>query len=97
MKPFQVVPLCIYIPDAVPPPEYDEADSGSRKSNKKVFHEEMVLQWIVAHPSHTRPLVLKNAWFFFEILVSPHTPAYAHLTHTPTHTDQEYGQLPEPQ
>ena len=29
----------------------------------------MVLQWIVVHPS-SRPLVLKNAWFFFELLVS---------------------------
>ena len=33
------------------------------------FHEEMVLQWIVIHPS-SRPLLLKNAWFFFELLVS---------------------------
>ena len=27
------------------------------------------MQWIVVHPS-SRPLVLRNAWFFFEILVS---------------------------
>ena len=33
------------------------------------FHEEMVLQWIVVHPL-TKPLVLKNSWFFFEVLVS---------------------------
>ena len=37
--------------------------------NSQLFHEELVLQWIVVHPS-SRPLVLKNAWFFFEILVS---------------------------
>ena len=35
----------------------------------QLFHEEMVLQWIVIHPL-SRPLVLKNAWFFFELLVS---------------------------
>lgn len=29
----------------------------------------MVLQWIVVHPL-TKPLVLKNSWFFFEVLVS---------------------------
>ena len=34
----------------------------------KLFHEEMVLQWIVVHPL-SKPLVLKNAWFFFEVLV----------------------------
>ena len=28
----------------------------------------MVLQWIVVHPL-SKPLVLKNAWFFFEVLV----------------------------
>ena len=37
--------------------------------NSQLFHEELVLQWIVVHPS-SRPLVLRNAWFFFEILVS---------------------------
>lgn len=34
----------------------------------QLFHEEMVLQWIVVHPL-SKPLVLKNAWFFFEVLV----------------------------
>ena len=34
----------------------------------QLFHEELVLQWIVVHPL-SKPLVLKNAWFFFEILV----------------------------
>ena len=37
--------------------------------NSQLFHEELVLQWIVVHPS-SRPLVLRNAWFFFEILVN---------------------------
>ena len=34
----------------------------------QLFHEEMVLQWILVHPL-SKPLVLKNAWFFFEVLV----------------------------
>ena len=42
---------------------------GSASSLQKVFHEELVLQWIVAHPQ-LRVLVLGNAWFFFELLVS---------------------------
>jgi len=52
--------------------EYEEIDSGIRMrgNTKKLFHEELVLQWIVSHPSHTRPLALRNAWFFFELLVS---------------------------
>ena len=37
--------------------------------NSQLFHEELVLQWIVVHPS-SQPLVLRNAWFFFEILVN---------------------------
>ena len=41
--------------------------SGS-SSLQKVFHEELVLQWIVSHPN-LRMLVLNNAWFFFELLV----------------------------
>lgn len=28
----------------------------------------MVLQWIVVHPL-SKPQILKNAWFFFEVLV----------------------------
>ena len=41
--------------------------SGS-SSLQKVFHEEVVLQWIVSHPN-LRMLVLSNAWWFFELLV----------------------------
>ena len=37
-------------------------------SLQKVFHEELVLQWIVSHPN-LRVLILSNAWFFFELLV----------------------------
>ena len=76
----------------------------------QLFHEELVLQWIVAHPTTTRPLVLKNAWFFFEILVSSTitpshyytiTPSHCHTSHPHTVTphiltDQEHGRPPQP-
>lgn len=72
--------------------EYEEIDSIGGRGNKsvaKLFHEELVLQWIVAHPSNTRPLVLKNAWFFFGILVRHSLPSHPHtLTSL---TDQKHG------
>ena len=51
----------------------EEAEGSPRKSPtsslQKVFHEELALQWIVSHPN-LRMLVLGNAWFFFELMVS---------------------------
>ncbi|XP_059178065.1 dedicator of cytokinesis protein 7-like isoform X2 [Physella acuta] len=35
---------------------------------KKLVHEELALQWVVSSGS-TRELALKNAWFFFELMV----------------------------
>ena len=48
----------------------EEVDSrrNPASSLQKVFHEELVLQWIVSHPN-LRVLILSNAWFFFELLV----------------------------
>lgn len=59
-------------PIVVPMSEYEDGEMSKKASagTHKLFHEELVLQWIVAHPGNTRPLVLKNAWFFFELLVS---------------------------
>lgn len=37
----------------------------------KVFHEEMALQWILTlGNSSTKNMILKNSWFFFEMMVS---------------------------
>ena len=46
----------------------EEVDGRRGASLQKVFHEELVLQWIVSHPN-LRVLILGNAWFFFELLV----------------------------
>lgn len=36
----------------------------------QLFHEEIALQWIFAHGNNTtKNMVLKNSWFFFEIIV----------------------------
>ena len=60
--------------------------------NLQLFHEELVLQWIVVHPS-SRPPVLRNAWFFFEILViwiiksiTQFSQFYLSLSHTQIYT-----------
>lgn len=37
----------------------------------KIFHEEMALQWILTlGNSSTKNMILKNSWFFFEMMVS---------------------------
>lgn len=37
----------------------------------QIFHEEIALQWIFASGnSSTKNMVLKNSWFFFEMMVS---------------------------
>lgn len=37
----------------------------------QIFHEEMALQWIFTlGNSTTKHMVLKNSWFFFEMIVS---------------------------
>ena len=33
-----------------------------------MFHEELAVQWLVCHPV-IKPRVLRNAWFFFELLI----------------------------
>ena len=78
-------------------PSHPHTLTPSHPHTPQLFHEELVLQWIVAHPTTTRPLVLKNAWFFFEILVSFTiiTPSHITPSHCHTLTDQEHGQPPQ--
>ncbi|XP_078656499.1 dedicator of cytokinesis protein 7-like isoform X10 [Branchiostoma floridae x Branchiostoma belcheri] len=41
---------------------------GGRLPNKKIFHEELALQWVVSSGS-VRELALSHSWFFFELMV----------------------------
>ena len=42
--------------------------------SSQLFHEEVALQWIFVHMNaHIKNLVLKNSWFFFEMMVSAAT------------------------
>lgn len=54
------------------PEELEGEPSGRRGSQssalKKVFHEELALQWILCRTA-CRPTVLANSWFFFELLI----------------------------
>ncbi len=37
----------------------------------QIFHEEMALQWMFTlGNSTTKHMILKNSWFFFEMIVS---------------------------
>ncbi len=36
-----------------------------------MFHEQVALQWLLGMGNgHTRNMVLKNSWFFFEMMVA---------------------------
>ena len=60
----------------------DEGTPKRRSSSalQKVFHEELVLQWIVSHPN-MRVLIFSNAWFFFELLVRVQAHMFIHSIH----------------
>ncbi|XP_055884538.1 dedicator of cytokinesis protein 7-like isoform X6 [Biomphalaria glabrata] len=46
----------------------DQVMTLPKLRGKKLVHEELALQWVVSSGS-TRELALKNAWFFFELMV----------------------------
>ena len=65
--------LINYVSIAISPPPTplevgDDSTEAPPPSYKKLFYEELVYNWITAHPA-TRPSVYCNAWFFFELLV----------------------------
>uniref|UniRef100_A0A2K5NC66 Dedicator of cytokinesis 7 n=1 Tax=Cercocebus atys TaxID=9531 RepID=A0A2K5NC66_CERAT len=50
-----------------------------RLPTKKLFHEELALQWVVCSGS-VRESALQQAWFFFELMVTPRKSGFPNTT-----------------
>ena len=61
----------------------------------EVFHEEIALQWIFASGGSTKNMVLKNSWFFFEMIVCFDADWLLSCYSAFLCVDQEHGTAPQ--